>query len=198
MSKKSDITLGEIQKLIFGFCDKYLNDEYTNFCRKLLNELNNETDISRGNQKNWAAGVVYAIARANFLFDSSSFSISPDIICDYFGVNKNTAGNKASAIRDICYLDIGDPDYCSKDVVDAFTFVEISEGFIVPKNFFNKISAIEKMSDEDMELLKLKNEKELLKQKEERILREKEEKLVRARKKKEKEMNAGQIYLFED
>lgn len=198
-SESYEETINEVQKLINVFCDEYLDEEYRTYCQNLLEELSDSTNLERGRRENWAAGVIHAIARVNFLFGSDSdHKINADIICDHFGTIKKTISNKATLIGDLCYLEIGDPKYCKRGIVDAFTLIETDEGMIMPLSYFNKISSIEIMSEEDMALLKQEEENMRIAQEKERILRKKEQEIERIRKRKEKENKAGQIFLFDE
>jgi len=59
-------------KLIDTFCQAHLNDEYNTLCRELAAEAcAEELPLLAGKPEGWAAGIVYAIGRVNFLTDSS-------------------------------------------------------------------------------------------------------------------------------
>lgn len=75
------------------------------------------------------------IARLNFLFDrEQEYFITTDTICEFFGTNKSTVGNKATQIEKICNLGLGVGGLCSPEITDMLTFVETPEGFILPKS----------------------------------------------------------------
>ena len=72
--------------------------------------------------------------RPNFLFDKSqTLHTSPDELCDWFGVSKSTAGNKARQIRDVLKIGVFDPKWCLPSLLDANPFVWMVEidGLIV-------------------------------------------------------------------
>ncbi len=70
MNKK----LGEIKKLIHGFCEEYLNSGLEGYCFKLFQKLARKRDINilRSSSEQWAASIIYLIARLNFLFDQTN------------------------------------------------------------------------------------------------------------------------------
>lgn len=131
----------EIKELLRRFCEKHLNDELMGYALKLCNNLSRkkEINLSRGKKEIWAASIVYAIARLNFLFDKENSNyITADTICNYFNTRKSTIGNKATQIEDTCNLTIGAEGYCSKHITDSLTFYKTPEGFIVPKSMIEK------------------------------------------------------------
>jgi hypothetical protein len=130
----------DIDELMFGFCQKHLNDEYFGYARNLLKTICTEVqiDINRGRKEIWAASIIYVIARLNFLFDKENkLFITPDTICDYFKTVKSTTGNKASEIQTVCDLQIGQDGYCSPKIADMFKFYMTPEGFVLPMSALN-------------------------------------------------------------
>jgi len=126
-----------INTMLEDFGREELNPLYTGFSVDLLNKLvrMHKLDIQRGRMEIWAAAIVYVIVRLNFLFDpASDVSLTADTICDYFDTVKSTVGNKASLIQKSCDLYYGAKGFCREDIIDAFTFIETPEGFILPKN----------------------------------------------------------------
>ena len=134
---KKNESLNEIKELLRSFCEKHLNDELLGYAFKLCNTLGRKKQInlSHGRKEIWAASIIYAIARLNFLFDKKSSNyITADTICNFFSTHKSTVGNKATQIEDICNLVIGAEGYCSKHITDSLTFYKTPEGFIIPKS----------------------------------------------------------------
>ena len=87
----------EIKNLINDFCTIHLNPDIEGYCFKLCHTLGRKRklDIRRSKSEQWAASIIYVIARLNYLFDSKNdFHITPDDICNYFNTNKSTTGNK--------------------------------------------------------------------------------------------------------
>ncbi len=92
----------EISGIIVEYCKKYLNDDYRVLCLRLLEKLcrKRPSPLLRGRRNTWAAGIVYAIASNNFVFDKSMpIHRTADELSRPFGVAPSTAGNKAAEIR---------------------------------------------------------------------------------------------------
>lgn len=124
-----------IQEMIRAFGRKKLNDMYTDLALKLCEKIERmrKLSIQRGRQEIWAAAIVYAMARINFLFDpTNEVYITADEICDFFGTKKSTVGNKAGQIQKTCDVWIGDPEFSNPAIAEIFTSYETPEGFIVP------------------------------------------------------------------
>ncbi|KHE91113.1 MAG: DUF6398 domain-containing protein [Candidatus Scalindua rubra] len=140
----------EIKELIRSFCEKHLNDELMGYALKLCDALGRKKKInlSRGKKEIWAASIICAIARLNFLFDKKNENyIAADTICSYFSTSRSTIGNKATQIEDACNLTIGAEGYCSKHVTDSLTFYKTPEGFIVPKNMIEDLEIVYEIAE---------------------------------------------------
>jgi hypothetical protein len=108
---------------------------YTDLALKLCEKIGRmrKLSIQRGRQEIWAAAIVYAIARINFLFDpTNQVYLTADEICDFFSTKKSTVGNKAGQILKTCDVWIGDPEFSNPEIAEMFTFHETPEGFIIP------------------------------------------------------------------
>ncbi|MBW2603541.1 MAG: SEC-C domain-containing protein [Deltaproteobacteria bacterium] len=124
-----------IQEMIRAFGQKKLNDMYTDLALKLCEKIGRmrKLSIQRGRQEIWAAAIVYAMARINFLFDpTNEVYITADDICDFFGTKKSTVGNKAGQIQKTCDVWIGDSEISNPEIAEMFTSYETPEGFIIP------------------------------------------------------------------
>ena len=69
--------------------------------------------------------------------------------CDFFNAKKATVGNKATQIEKQCDLDHGVEKYCSQEIIDAFTFYETPEGFVIPKNAADTFGISYEFADEE-------------------------------------------------
>lgn len=100
----------EIAPLIAEFCEDHLNDDYKSLCLHLLEKLcrKRPSPLLKGRESTWAAGIVYAIAANNFIFDKENpCCMTAQEIADEFNLSAATTGNKASELRrmfDISYL----------------------------------------------------------------------------------------------
>lgn len=91
-----------------SFCLEYLDEHYAALSRNMAASLSRKrpSPLQSGRPVSWAAGIIYALGRINFLFDKSFEPyMSATELCTRIGVSQATATNKA---RDIEYLlDIG-------------------------------------------------------------------------------------------
>jgi hypothetical protein len=105
-------TVDEIEAFTDRFCAERLDAEYADLCRRLIGKLarNGPTPLVRGAPRIWAAGVLYAVGRANFIFDCSQpIHLSGDELATLTGVPKTTMANKARRICDL--VDLGPLDF---------------------------------------------------------------------------------------
>ena len=125
-----------IRGLLVDFCGRFLTYEATTRVFKLCDrlELGTEFFLNRGRPEIWAAAIIYAIAQVNFLFETEDpLDVTREDIHAFFGTKPGTVSSKARQIRDTLGIDIGHADYCTPDIVEAFTFDETPEGFILPR-----------------------------------------------------------------
>jgi len=197
--------LNEINQLVLAFCEEHLNEELADYALKLCKTLGRKRKISinRGSKEIWAASIVYVIARLNFLFDSENeLFLTADTICDYFGTKKSTIGSKATYIENVCNIGLGAEGFCSPEISDSLTLVELPNGLVIPKNMLTEFEFIvEAASDEETkELEEFMAEQQRLKEREisEKKARRAEinRKIAEDKKKKKKE-NDKQLALFD-
>lgn len=151
---KKDERLKEIKEFVVSFCVEHLNEELQSYALKLCDTLNRRRKISitSGKKEIWAASIIYVIVRLNFLFDSENeLFLSADTICDFFGTKKSTVGNKATQIEEACNLGIGAEGFCSPEISDAVTLVELPSGFIIPKSMLSEPEIVVEFADEKEE-----------------------------------------------
>ncbi|MBW1785146.1 MAG: SEC-C domain-containing protein [Deltaproteobacteria bacterium] len=132
----------EINDLIKGYARTRLNSEFEGFALKLCDRIavTHGLDINRGRGDIWAASIVYAIARLNFLFDpESEISLTADDICRFFGTKKSTVGNKAGSILKVCDLYHGHPEFCTAEIVDMLRIYINEDGLMIPGFAMNDI-----------------------------------------------------------
>jgi len=149
-----DERLKEIEALVVSFCIEHLNEDLQGYALRLCDTLGRKRKISivRGKKEIWAASIIYVIARLNFLFDvENDMFLSTDTICDFFGAKKSTIGNKATQIEKACNLGIGAQGFCSPEISDALTFVELPNGLIIPKSMLPKPKIVVEFADEKEE-----------------------------------------------
>jgi len=90
-----------VLSLVDAFCERHLDAEYKELCRKLIEKLARKrpSPLARGEARIWAGGAIYVVGRQNFLFDPSMRPhMTVERISEGIGVPKSTLGNKASLI----------------------------------------------------------------------------------------------------
>lgn len=104
---------GELAERIDRFCDAHLNDEYKKLCCELALEVcKEELPLLNGKPEGWAAGIVYAIGRVNFLTDpSESPHMKSKEIAKHMGVSPATMQAKYRIIWDELELMQLHPDW---------------------------------------------------------------------------------------
>jgi hypothetical protein len=198
--------LQEVKELVRGFCDQYLNEELAGYALKLCDKLGRKRTLSivRGRKQIWAASIVYVIARLNFLFDvENELFLTADTICEFFGAKKSTIGNKATQIEKACNLGLGAEGFCSPEISDALTLVELPNGLVIPKSMLPKFEVMYEVAD-DKETKELEEFMAERQRREEREAAEKKarraeinRKIAKDRKSKKKE-DDKQLALFDD
>lgn len=113
LSDKAKQKIKEIRKLVKDVCTKHLDKEYAEVSKNLIDELgaSRPCPFEDGAQaKSWAAGVVTAVGRVNFLGDSSfdPYMTMTDL-AKLFNVGQETASRKAKQIMDMLDVSIFDP-----------------------------------------------------------------------------------------
>jgi hypothetical protein len=75
--------------------------------------------LVRGDRRIWAAGIVYAIGRVNFLADPDQrLHLRTDELAGLLGVKQATMANKGRFITDTLRIGVMDPEYCRRDLLD--------------------------------------------------------------------------------
>lgn len=127
--------IDQTKHLLSEFGAERLPDIYAEFCLRLCDVIAGSEDLNLhlGRVDIWAATIVYAIARLNFLFSPETPNcLSADEICSRFGVKKATVSNKASTILEILDIFHDDQRFCAPHITQLFEFIEDEHGFIHP------------------------------------------------------------------
>jgi len=80
------------------FCHEHLNEEYADLSRKMAAALSRKrpSPLESGRTRSWAAGIVYALGRVNFLSDDSREPyMTMSELCEKIGVSQSNASNKS-------------------------------------------------------------------------------------------------------
>jgi hypothetical protein len=85
-----------------AFCNAHLNAEYKELCREMAVAVCQKgSPVLKGKPEGWAAGIVYALGRVNFLGDPSQTPhMKSTEIAEGFGVSVATMQAKAKVIRE--------------------------------------------------------------------------------------------------
>jgi hypothetical protein len=92
----------EVVAITDSVCLAVLDEEYADLARRAVAKLARKrpSPLLRGRRAGWAAGVVYALGQANFLFDPAiGPTATADQLSGAFGVAKTTMGSKARQVR---------------------------------------------------------------------------------------------------
>ncbi|HEX5200116.1 DUF6398 domain-containing protein [Paractinoplanes rhizophilus] len=118
------------------FCQQHLDEEYAGLCVKLAAKLARKrpSPLLRGDRRIWAAGIVYAIGRVNFLADPSQKPhLRTDELADLLGVKQTTMASKGRLIMDTLRIGLMDPEFSRRDMLDKnpMTWLLEVNGFLV-------------------------------------------------------------------
>ena len=111
----------EVTAITSRFCAEHLDEEYARLCVKLAARLARKrpSPLQRGDRRIWAAGIVYAIGRVNFLADPAQrLHLRTDKLADLLGVKQATMANKGRLIMDTLRIGLLDSEYSRSDMLD--------------------------------------------------------------------------------
>lgn len=104
-----------------AFCLRHLDGEYAELCTALAAKLARKrpSPLTRGDRNIWAAGIVYAIGRVNFLADPSQTPhLRNDELAQMLDVKQTTMANKGRLIMDILNIGLMDPEFSRREMVE--------------------------------------------------------------------------------
>lgn len=111
----------EIVTATDAFCLRHLDEEYATLCAKLSAKLARKrpSPLVRGDRGIWAAGIVYAVGRVNFLADPNQTPhMRTDTMADLLGVKQTTMANKGRLIMDTLKIGLMDPEFSRREIID--------------------------------------------------------------------------------
>jgi hypothetical protein len=103
------------------FCHEHLNEEYADLCRKMAAALSRKrpSPLESGRLRSWAAGIVYALGRVNFLSDDSQEPyVTMSELCEKIGVSQSNASSKSREIWKRLGLMQLHPDWCLPSMLE--------------------------------------------------------------------------------
>jgi DNA-binding transcriptional ArsR family regulator len=112
------------------FCQQHLNEEYADLSLRMAAALSRKrpSPLESGRARSWAAGIVYALGRVNFLSDSSREPhMTMSELCEKIGVSQSTASNKSREIWDRLDLLPLHADWCLPSMLEENPLVWIVE-----------------------------------------------------------------------
>ena len=118
------------------FCRQNLNEEYAELAERMARALSRKrpSPLASGQARTWAAGIVYALGRINFLFDKTQTPhLSAAELCKRLGVSQASASAKSKEIIDRMDLMQLDPRWCLPSKMDdnlLIWLVPLSNGMI--------------------------------------------------------------------
>lgn len=139
----------KLLEMTAGFCDKYLDEDYEQLCEKLILKMKRKRNVPflSGKLEIWAASIIYALGRINFLFDKSFEPYATaDDICNYFETSKSTTSQKAKLILDTFKMSYYDEEFSTERMKERnpFSKMAIVNGFIVPIEALESIGGLTK------------------------------------------------------
>ncbi len=119
-----------------AFCQKELNEEYAEVCRKMAAPLARKRPslLLAGKINAWACGIAYAVGQINFAFDKSQTPYTkPAALCEAFGLAASTGSNKAKEIRDQLKINILDWEFMlpSQLANSSIPWMIMVDGFVL-------------------------------------------------------------------
>lgn len=139
----------KLLEMTAGFCDKYLDEDYEQLCEKLLLKMKRKRNVPflSGKLEIWAAAIIFALGRINFLFDKSFEPYATaDDICNYFETSKSTTSQKAKLILDTFKMSYYDEEFSTERMKERNPLANMAmvNGFIVPIEALESIGRLKK------------------------------------------------------
>ena len=128
--------VSEVLAITDQVCIGHLDEEYSELCHVLVGRLARKrpSPLARGDVRIWAAGVIYAVGRVNFLFDRSQRPhLSADQLAQCVGVVKTTMANKAAVIVKTLNIGVFESDLTRVAMLEEhpLSWMVMINGFIV-------------------------------------------------------------------
>jgi hypothetical protein len=122
VTEKTQAQHKTVKKLIEQVCKAHLNKDYAKLSLKLLDKMLFQYPdvLERGQAKSWAAGIVYAIGRVNFLFDPSQQPhLTAAQLSAAFEISQNTASAKSAQLFDLFELMQFHPEWTLPSMIES-------------------------------------------------------------------------------
>jgi hypothetical protein len=127
---------GQVIAVTDDVCIEHLDAEYARLARSMVARLARKrpSPLVRGDARIWAAGVLYALAKVNFLFDrSQSPHMSSADLAAAVDVKPTTMANKAATINRLLNVGVYEPELTRVAMLEQHPMAWIVEvnGFLV-------------------------------------------------------------------
>ena len=147
VDSKKQARIDEVRALLADFLKQHLASapDVVGYIEKLWDQIGRKRSyvITGGTKEVWASAVVYVIACLNFLFDKASPNyLTADTICGHFGTKKGTVSTRAAEIEKACRIRVGHEGLCRPEISDELTFVELSNGMVLPKRLAKEMGLL--------------------------------------------------------
>ncbi|MDR1591475.1 MAG: DUF6398 domain-containing protein, partial [Prevotellaceae bacterium] len=105
------------------------DDEYAALAQKMVQKLGRKRNVpfETGKTEIWAAAVIHALGKINFLFDKS-FQPYASVaqIYEYFDTKQSTVANKSKEIREMLNLSYWDSEFSTESMADKNPFASLT------------------------------------------------------------------------
>jgi hypothetical protein len=133
---KMQTSFDTVVELTDAFCRAHLTAEYADLCRRLAAKLARKrpSPLAGGRAKSWAGGILYTIARVNFLFDPRQTPhLQAGELCKLMGVSRGTASGKSTDIMRMLKITQLDPAWTLPGLLAGhpFTLMMTDDGLII-------------------------------------------------------------------
>lgn len=103
-----------IPALTDAFCERHLDDDYLALTHRVIGSLARKrpSPLLKGKESVWAAAVVHAAGRVNFLDDPSQVPhCKPKVIYEFFGIAESTGQNESKEVRQLLGMGPMSPEW---------------------------------------------------------------------------------------
>jgi hypothetical protein len=125
----------DVVRLTDAFCDGHLNEEYKLLCREMAVAVCQAgSPVLGGKSESWAAGIVWALGRVNFLTDPTQDPhMTSAELAQGLGVSVSNMQAKGGVIRDLLDLAPLDPNWCLKSLLadNPMVWMVKVDGFVM-------------------------------------------------------------------
>ena len=126
----------KISDCVRSFTRLHFDQALSNYADNLVIHIqkNWQLNIFKGRAEQWAAAVVYVLARFNLLFaEMTENGINPETIFRHFPESPEEIRKRARKIENACGFELGEPSISSDRVRSMINLFTTQSGFVIPK-----------------------------------------------------------------